>query len=81
MFFNIPFQINALNDGYRQRLAVALVNDGRRFWPSMKPFETGNGNMREAFFSYIPSSEYDVKAIHPWDSCDYRDMTGKHKRM
>lgn len=69
--------INRMNRNYHHRLAVTLVNDARRFWPTMKPYHCANGAPTDVFYAYLPANEYAVMSYRPWAIHEFRDQVKK----
>lgn len=66
--------INKMNRNYHHRLAVTLVNDARRFWPTMTPYHCVNGAPTDVFYAYLPATEYAVMSYRPWAIHEFRDQ-------
>lgn len=69
--------INKMNSNFHHRLAVTLVNDARRFWPTMKPYHCANGAPTDVFYAYLPAHEYAVMSYRPWAVHEFRDQVKK----
>lgn len=67
-------QVRRLRNAYQHRLHVAIINDGRRLWPTVEPYLCPSGPPRQLFYAYLAGCEYDIAPVRPWCPHEAKDM-------
>ncbi|EDW88730.1 uncharacterized protein LOC6527951 [Drosophila yakuba] len=67
-------QVSQRKAEYHNKLNELALEQTRLAWLAMRGYSHLGGNIKDAFFAYMPARRQDIKRQHVWKSYDYRDM-------
>lgn len=59
-------QIKEVNETYKRKLKLQLINQCRLFWPTMEPYLCRMGPPNKTFYAYLPAKENEIFTFRPW---------------